>query len=55
MANPLNATPQVNATVAVKAVLAAAKTRKNVASIPKPPQLNIFLTLVVESVPDFRR
>jgi hypothetical protein len=54
MANPLNATPHVKAIVAMSGVRALANTRKNVASIPKPPQLKIFLTAVVDKIPFFR-
>ena len=56
MANPLQATPIVRATVAAVGflwVVAFATTRKNIASIPKPPQLKSFRTLVVDIIPRF--
>lgn len=54
IAKPENATPKVKATVAAIAVLAYATTTKNRASIPKPPQLNIFRTAVVDKIPFLR-
>lgn len=54
MANPENATPNVRANVAANAVCAYATTKKKIASMPKPPQLNSFRTEVVERIPFFR-
>lgn len=56
MANPLQATPKVRASVARLLFLLAAAlatTKKHNASIPKPPQLNNFLTFVVVMIPCF--
>ena len=53
MAKPERATPHVRARLAANAVLAWATTRKNIASHPKPPQLNSFLTDVVDRMPFF--
>lgn len=55
MAKPLNATPIVSARVACAALLAYATTKKNIASIPKPPQLKSFRTLVVDKISFFLR
>lgn len=55
MAKPDSATPQVNAKFAANADWAWATTKKKIASHPNPPQLKIFLTLVVDSMPFLRK
>lgn len=58
IAKPLQATPIASATVAAVPFLcmvALATTRKKIASIPKPPQLKSFLTLVVVNISRLRR
>ena len=55
IAKPLKATPMVSAVMAPEPEFTLATTRKKIASIPKPPQLKSFRTVVVVMSPDLRR
>ncbi len=55
MANPLKPTASVRAMIAKCVLVVLPTSIKNSASIPKPPQLKIFLTLVVDNFPDIRK
>ncbi len=55
MANPLKPTASVRAIIAKCVLVVLPTSIKNIASIPKPPQLKIFLTLVVDNFPDIRK
>lgn len=55
IAKPENPTAKISAVIAKLVLVVLPTSVKNIASIPNPPQLNTFLTVVVVMVPDLRK